>query len=1272
MMCTMQNHTIQAFANSGNAIKPLSIIRDLKKISHNLHFGRQEDAHEFLRYTIDAMQKACLNGYTKLDRQTQATTLIHQIFGGYLRSRVKCLECKTVSDTYDPYLDVTLEVERAANIVRALELFVKPEQLGGDNAYRCSMCRKKVPASKRFTIHRASNVLTISLKRFGSCSSSGGRKITKDVGYPEFLDIRPYMSEPKGEPITYGLYAVLVHSGYSCNAGHYFCYVKASNGQWYRMNDHEVHPSNIKVVLNQQAYVLFYLRLCSPRKSSAGPMATAALSLPSCTGSDSKLMKKTEINGVLSVPPMGLKQDKLLGKGLSGPGDVGVPVARSFLGMGSKLTNGIAPSKLPSQTPSSKLPHKPTPLGCDTVQRPKKPQTPGMPRAGFHATSTMSGAKAGLVPQGSASGKPPTSSKLLKCSQEPSGAIARSLQKDSQGSTVGQLPNKTHKARSNSSSFCTSQGKDSGTHLPTGPGTKLAVPKDSGLAAPKSSGTADVKPSLLGSATLDWGSTTAPLLAKKPVLSARKDKPSQKVSMSDHQAQSQPSATTHPDSTPGPLGKSSRDTGSGQLEPERSCRKRRRKRKHRSTDRSPCAVAVKDMDEVSSPPKKERIVSPEGFKDKDSRPPKKESTGSQKDSIDKDSRPPKKKIVSPGDFMSVIGKEVADKGPSHGPVCQDMESGPKQHVPEPSIDLAMEPTFSLKRKKKRKKNRNKDRPLKKTEECSSGMLSSDSSRTTEPEPCETHQSVEAGEHKHRKRKWMESLTANTVPATTTSTPGAACPSDNQTGDDRHSLAALSPVASSWAGTAPEGQESSVVDKLLQNSLDRAYGKQVLTWQGEISAVSQDAIRDTALAQSKTVIDEWDQEFDKGKVKKIKKMKQERRRDSNPFQKLQNKRNFWLMSHPAKMASLGHRLSVPSDLTPEECQELENIRRRKQELLADIQRLKDEIAEVTNEIENLGSTEEKKNMQRNKQVAMGRKKFNMDPKKGIQFLIENDLLKNTDEFNIQVLHAFVELHEFTDLNLVQALRQFLWSFRLPGEAQKIDRMMEAFAQRYCQCNPGVFQSTDTCYVLSFAIIMLNTSLHNPNVKDKPTAERFIAMNRGINDGGDLPEELLQNLYESIKNEPFKIPEDDGNDLTHTFFNPDREGWLLKLGGRVKTWKRRWFILTDNCLYYFEYTTDKEPRGIIPLENLSIREVEDSKKPNCFELYIPDNKDQVIKACKTEADGRVVEGNHTVYRISAPTPEEKEEWIKCIKAAISRDPFYEMLAARKKKVSSTKRH
>lgn len=57
-----------------------------------------------------------------------------------------------------------------------------------------------------------------------------------------------------------------------------------------------------------------------------------------------------------------------------------------------------------------------------------------------------------------------------------------------------------------------------------------------------------------------------------------------------------------------------------------------------------------------------------------------------------------------------------------------------------------------------------------------------------------------------------------------------------------------------------------------------------------------------------------------------------------------------------------------------------------------------------------------------------------------------------------------------------------------------------------------------------------------------------MNRGINNGGDLPRGLLESLYESIRTEPFKIPQDDGNDLMHTFFNPDKEGWLWKQGGR----------------------------------------------------------------------------------------------------------------------------
>ncbi|KFP87258.1 Cytohesin-4, partial [Apaloderma vittatum] len=383
----------------------------------------------------------------------------------------------------------------------------------------------------------------------------------------------------------------------------------------------------------------------------------------------------------------------------------------------------------------------------------------------------------------------------------------------------------------------------------------------------------------------------------------------------------------------------------------------------------------------------------------------------------------------------------------------------------------------------------------------------------------------------------------------------------------------------------------------------------------------------------------------------------------------------------------------TDFTEAEEAEIETIRKHRQELLEDIKKLKEEIAEVFTEIECFQNAKESKLSQRDK-LSLGRKKFNMDPAKGIQYLIEHEVLSSDlqeiarflhkgeglnktaigdylggrDPTNIQILQAFVACHQFANLNLVQALRQFLWSFRLPGEAQKIDRMMEAFANWYCKCNPGVFQSTDTCYVLSFSIIMLNTSLHNPNVKDKPPFERFVSINRGIDNGGDLPEELLKNLFESIKNEPFSIPEDDGNDLTHTFFNPNREGWLLKLGGRVKTWKRRWFILTANCLYYFEYTTDKEPLGIIPLENLSVRQVDDPKKPNCFELFNPNCKGKKIKACKTDGDGKVVEGKHQSYRISAATPAERDEWIEAIRTSITQDPFYDLVSARKKKIAS----
>ena len=61
------------------------------------------------------------------------------------------------------------------------------------------------------------------------------------------------------------------------------------------------------------------------------------------------------------------------------------------------------------------------------------------------------------------------------------------------------------------------------------------------------------------------------------------------------------------------------------------------------------------------------------------------------------------------------------------------------------------------------------------------------------------------------------------------------------------------------------------------------------------------------------------------------------------------------------------------------------------------------------------------------------------------------------------------------------------------------------------------------------------------------EQFVAQNRGINSGKDIPRDILEMIYDSIKGEPFKIPDESYDDLMYTFFSPEKEGWLLKQGG-----------------------------------------------------------------------------------------------------------------------------
>ncbi|KAK7352614.1 hypothetical protein VNO80_18038 [Phaseolus coccineus] len=262
-LCEFETHVEKARLSS-KAFSPMNILSRLPNIGGTLGYGRQEDAHEFMRFSIDAMQSVCLDefgGEKAIPPKHQETTLIQHIFGGHLQSEVICTECEKNSNQYENMMDLTVEIHGdAASLEECLDQFTAKEWLHGDNMYKCDGCKGYVKAWKRLTVKRAPNILTIALKRFQS-----GRfgKLNKRVAFPETLDLSPYMSEVGDGSDMYKLYAVVVHID-MLNAsffGHYICYIKDFCGNWYRIDDWKVVRVELEEVLSQGAYMLLYSRV---------------------------------------------------------------------------------------------------------------------------------------------------------------------------------------------------------------------------------------------------------------------------------------------------------------------------------------------------------------------------------------------------------------------------------------------------------------------------------------------------------------------------------------------------------------------------------------------------------------------------------------------------------------------------------------------------------------------------------------------------------------------------------------------------------------------------------------------------------------------------------------------------------------------------------------------------------------------------------------------------------------------------------------------------
>ncbi|XP_042563351.1 IQ motif and SEC7 domain-containing protein 3 [Clupea harengus] len=194
--------------------------------------------------------------------------------------------------------------------------------------------------------------------------------------------------------------------------------------------------------------------------------------------------------------------------------------------------------------------------------------------------------------------------------------------------------------------------------------------------------------------------------------------------------------------------------------------------------------------------------------------------------------------------------------------------------------------------------------------------------------------------------------------------------------------------------------------------------------------------------------------------------------------------------------------------------------------------------------------------RKRLYRIGLNLFNLNPDKGIEFLISRGFIPDTPigvahfllqrkglsrqmigeflgnskkQFNRDVLDCVVDEMDFSGLELDEALRKFQAHIRVQGEAQKVERLIEAFSQRYCMCNPDVvqqFHNPDTIFILAFAVVLLNTDMYSPNIKPerKMLLEDFIRNLRGVDDGADIPRDMVAGIYERIQQRELRSNED----------------------------------------------------------------------------------------------------------------------------------------------------
>lgn len=240
-------------------IGPKQFITKLKQCNEIFASTQQQDAHEMFIYLINEIAETLQkqkkevtaifrkNGLIPKEETDSSSkpvlkTWIHDLFEGQLTNETKCLNCESVTNRDEPFLDLSVDIEQHTSLSTCLRQFSKSEVLRHKNKFFCDTCNSLQEAEKRMKIKRLPNVLAVHLKRFKYQEQLGRfSKLSYRVCFTEQLGVFNTVDEAENSERVYDLCAIIVHIGSGPHHGHYVAVVK-NNNQWILLDDEEVHP----------------------------------------------------------------------------------------------------------------------------------------------------------------------------------------------------------------------------------------------------------------------------------------------------------------------------------------------------------------------------------------------------------------------------------------------------------------------------------------------------------------------------------------------------------------------------------------------------------------------------------------------------------------------------------------------------------------------------------------------------------------------------------------------------------------------------------------------------------------------------------------------------------------------------------------------------------------------------------------------------------------------------------------------------------------------